>query len=125
MNKRSEEFAAYKRKIEEKEACPNILVRLNKEKNRLQEEDWEELLLMVDIVSPDFSCHLLEVHPLFSKNDLRFCCLIKLGYSLSDLCILLGVQEEAISKRKARMRKHIDEGKKWKKGELEAYIKSF
>lgn len=125
LNKRSEEFAAYKRKIEEKEACPNILVRLNKEKNRLQEEDWEELLLMVDIVSPDFSCHLLEVHPLFSKNDLRFCCLIKLGYSLSDLCILLGVQEEAISKRKARMRKHIDEGKKWKKGELEAYIKSF
>ena len=80
---------------------------------------------MVDIASQDFSRRLLEVHPRFSENDLRFCCLIKLGCSLSDLCILLGVQEEAISKRKTRMRKHIDEGKKWKKGELEVYIKSF
>ena len=125
LSRRSEEFAEYKREIEEKESCPNILVRLDKEKKRLREEDWKELLLMVDIASQDFSRRLLEVHPRFSENDLRFCCLIKLGYSLSDLCILLGVQEEAISKRKTRMRKHIDEGKKWKKGELEVYIKSF
>lgn len=125
LNRQSEEFDTYKRKIEEKESCPNILVRLDKEKKRLQEDDWEELLLMMNQIFQDFSHHLLEAHPRLSENDLRFCCLIKLGYSLSDLCILLGVQEEAISKRKARMRKHINEDKKWKKGELEAYIKSF
>ena len=91
LSHRDEEFAVYKQKMEKKEACPNILVRLNKEKKRLQEEDWDELLLMVNIISSDFTRRLSGLYPTLSENDIRFCCLLRLGYMLSDLCTFLGV----------------------------------
>ena len=125
LSQRDEEFAIYKQKMEKREADPNILVRLNKEKTLLQEDDWEELRIMVNVISPDFTHHLLDSCPKLSESDVRFCSLIKLGYTLPDLCILLGVQEEAVAKRKSRIKKRIDEGKKWKKGEFDAYLKSF
>ena len=125
LSQRDEEFAIYKQKMEKREVDPNILVRLNKEKTLLQEDDWEELRIMVNVISPDFTHHLLDSCPKLSESDVRFCSLIKLGYTLPDLCILLGVQEEAVAKRKSRIKKRIDEGKKWKKGEFDAYIRSF
>lgn len=125
LSQRDEEFAKYRRKMEKKEAYPNILVRLNKEKKLLQEDDWEELRLMVNAVSQDFTRHLLDNCPRLSESDVRFCYLIKLGYTLPDLCVLLGIQEDGVSKRKYRIKKRIDKSKKWKKGELDAYIRSF
>lgn len=125
LSQRDEEFAAYKKNMEKKETIPNILVRLNKEKDVLQENDWEELELMVNVVAQDFNHRLLKNYPMLSINDIRFCSLIKLGYTLTDISVFLGVQEEAVLKRKQRIKKRIDVSKKWKKGEFDAYIKSF
>ena len=125
LRQQNEEFLLYKNRMEAKVRYTNILIRLKKEKWTLLSEDWDELYLMLNTFSDDFVNRLVKTFPQLSENDVRICCLIRINYPLTDMIELLQVQEEAIIKRKQRIRNHMDRCKKWKKGELDTFIRSF
>ena len=126
LNQQSSEFATYKKMIEAKnEYHPNVLVRLSKEKWILQSMDWEELCVMLNAFSRDFVKRLKNTYPQLTETDIHIACLIRLGYAQTDIAELLGVEEETVKKSKQRLRTRIDMHKKWCRGELESFLRSF
>ena len=126
LNQQGSEYTAYKKMIESKiEHHPNILVRLNKEKWILQPMDWEELYVMLNTFSQNFLKRLKSSYSQMTETDCHIACLIRLGYTQTDLAKLLGVEEETVKKSKQRLRMRIDKHKKWYRGELESFLRSF
>ena len=126
LNQQSSEYATYKKMMETKnEYHPNVLLRLSKEKWILQPMDWEELCVMLNAFSRDFVKRLKNTYLQLTETDIHIACLIRLGYTQTDIAELLGVEEETVKKSKQRLRTRIDRHKKWCRGELESFLRSF
>ena len=115
----------YKKTLEAREACPNILVRLKRKLFYLTDEDWEEMIVMIDVLFSRFSEKLMKKHPGLTKDDLRYCCLIKLGYSISEISVMMAIQPTTVSTRKQRIKKHLDISTVQSTENMENYIKTF
>ena len=89
----------------------------------MTDDDWEELVVMVDVIFNQFSERLMEKHPGLTKDDLRYCCLIKLGYSISEISTMMAIQPTTVSTRKQRIKKHLDISTVQNTESMEKYIK--
>ena len=107
-----------------KENIPDILTRIKKTA-RIEESEWPELIAHIDALHCQFSARLKKAYPELTDADIRLCCLIKLGYERKDQIALLALNEDSFDKRKQRIRKRIGKDKKWEKGELDSFIRSF
>ena len=122
---KKEDVLKYQKTLEDRESCSNILVRLKRKLFYLTDDDWEELVVMVDVIFNQFSERLMEKHPGLTKDDLRYCCLIKLGYSISEISVMMAIQPTTVSTRKQRIKKHLDISTVQNTENMENYIKNF
>ena len=124
LNHRNDQIQQYEKIMERKENIPDILTRIKKTA-RIEESEWPELIAHIDALHCQFSARLKKAYPELTDADIRLCCLIKLGYERKDQIALLALNEDSFDKRKQRLRKRIDKNKKWGKGELDSFIRSF
>ena len=124
LNHRNDQIQQYEKIMERKENIPDILTRIKKTA-RIEESEWPELIAHIDALHCQFSARLKKAYPELTDADIRLCCLIKLGYERKDQIALLALNEDSFDKRKQRLRKRIDKNKKWEKGELDSFIRSF
>ena len=124
LNHRNDQIQQYEKIIKRKENIPDILTRIKKT-NRIEEIEWPELIAHIDALHCQFSARLKKAYPELTDTDIRLCSLIKLGYDRKEQIELLALNEDSFYKRKQRLRKRIDKNKKWEKGELDSFIRSF
>ncbi len=74
-------------------------------KIHLEEPDWSELICTVDELFGGFASRLAKEYPDLSKEDVGFCCLIKINVSMQDLADIYCISKAGITKRKTRMKK--------------------
>lgn len=75
------------------------------ERIRLDELDWKELTKTVDELFTGFVTRLTNDYPELSKDDVAFCCLLKINVSMQDLADIYCISKAGITKKKTRMKK--------------------
>ena len=123
-NKKISTLEEQKLHVVEKEYVP-ILFKMQRETFYLKEKDWDELYVLLDLLFNQFVKRLSNQYPQLKIKDIKLCCLLKLGYSNSEIAEFLSVQEDAIIKRKQRLTNKIGYNQSWKNGEIKDYMKNF
>lgn len=72
---------------------------------RLDEPDWKELTNTVDELFNHFATRLTHDYPELNKEDVAFCCLVKINVSMQDLADIYCISKAGITKKKTRMKK--------------------
>ncbi len=121
LKQKDEKIEHYEEAIKQKENTPDIFTRI-KQKRKIEEKDWPELISNIDALHQQFSERLRKTYPQLLESDVRLCCLIKLGYTRQEQIILLTITEDNLDKRKQRLKKRLDNNRKWRKGDLEEII---
>ena len=124
LKQKDEKIAHYEEAIKQKENTTDIFTRI-KQTRKIEEKDWPELISNTDALHQQFSERLRKTYPQLLESDIRLCCLIKLGYTRKEQIILLTITEDNLDKRKQRLKKRLDNNRKWRKGDLEDIINSF
>ena len=70
----------------------------------LLEDDWKEIVLIVNDSYDHFAERLQANFPLLTEKDIRFCCLVKINVTLKDLSDIYCVSKSAITKKKFRIK---------------------
>lgn len=104
LTKQKEITLLYKKREEEREACPNIFVRIRNIPRYLSNEDWVEIMVMMDLLHGNFTNRLVKKHPHLTKDDLRYCCLLKCDYSHSEIGTFLNVLPDTVTRRIQRLK---------------------
>ena len=81
---------------------------------RFSNEDWDAIVKNTDAAFNHFSTRLIKAFPELKKDDILFCCLIKMKLGLSTLSSVYSLSKDAISKRKERIKKNkmkIEDGR--------------
>ena len=81
---------------------------------RLTDDDWDSIVKNTDAAFNHFSTRLANTFPELKKDEILFCCLIKMKLGLSTLSSVYSLSKDGISKRKERIKKNkmrIEEGK--------------
>ncbi len=84
-----------------------LMQRLRKEPKFLSEEDWEKLKTVTDRVYNNFTVRLHEHCPQLTEVYIRYCILIKLGFTVSQIGILMAVAPSSVSLQKSRIKKRL------------------
>ena len=86
-----------------------LMQRLRREPKFLGEEDWEKLKAVTDRVYNGFIIRLHEHCPQLSEVYIRYCVLIKLGFTVSQIGILMAVAPSSVSQQKSRIKKRLQQ----------------
>lgn len=81
---------------------------------RFSNEDLDAIVKNTDAAFNHFSTRLIKAFPELKKDDILFCCLIKMKLGLSTLSSVYSLSKDAISKRKERIKKNkmkIEDGR--------------
>ncbi|BEH00229.1 hypothetical protein [Bacteroides sedimenti] len=81
---------------------------------RLTEEDWDSIVKNTDAAFNHFSVRLTKAYPELKREEILFCCLIKMKLGLTTLSSVYSLSKDAISKRKERIKKNkmkIEDGR--------------
>ena len=73
----------------------------------LDDSEWEKLKAVVDGVYKDFTVRLHERFPQLSEVYIRYCILIKLRFTVSQIAILMAVAPSSVSQQKSRIKKRL------------------
>lgn len=101
-----------------------MLSRIKKTK-KLTEQDWKNILVITQAIHDNFIDNFTGENPQLKKDDIKVCCLLKVGFTKKDIIELLDLSEDAMNKRMQRLKARMSIKKKWKKNELEQYISDF
>lgn len=90
----------------------------------LTEQERFDLIAAIDSCFDQFATRLHNQYPVLSQEDICICCLLRMGVSNYNIVILLNTNDEALKKRKYRIKREkiglIQEGLS-----LETYLISF
>ena len=84
-----------------------LMQRLRKEPKFLDDSEWEKLKAVVDRVYKGFTFRLHERFPQLSEVYIRYCILIKLRFTVSQIAILMAVAPSSVSQQKSRIKKRL------------------
>ena len=84
-----------------------LMQRLRKEPKFLDDSEWEKLKAVVDDVYKDFTVRLHERFPQLSEVYIRYCILIKLRFTVSQIAILMAVAPSSVFQQKSRIKKRL------------------
>lgn len=76
--------------------------------NLSAEGDWEEFKLRFNEVNKDFFSKIEDLHPDLTKNDLRMCAYLLMGFKSKDLERILNISPDGIKKQRSRLRKRLN-----------------
>ena len=72
-----------------------------------QDKKWEQVFRDMELQDASFFNNLLQKHPKLTKEDIRFCVLILLDYSYSEIATCLNLSESTIGQKKKRLAKKM------------------
>lgn len=85
-----------------------LVAELRSKPRFLQPEDFARIATLVNKIYPHFTEErLTEAFPNLTELDQQLCCLIKLGFSVSQIAVFMAVSPTSVSQQKSRMKKRI------------------
>lgn len=87
----------------------NLLVILKQQATPLKPEEWTILLDLVDLLYDKFYSRLRKVHPALTPDQLKYCCLFRLSFSISEIAVIMNVRPETVSRQKLRIKKNMED----------------
>lgn len=84
-----------------------LVAELRSKPRFLQPEDFAQIATLVNKIYPHFTERLTEAFPNLTELDQQLCCLIKLGFSVSQIAVFMAVSPTSVSQQKSRMKKRI------------------
>lgn len=84
-----------------------LVAELRSKPRFLQPEDFAQIAILVNKIYPHFTERLTEAFPNLTELDQQLCCLIKLGFSVSQIAVFMAVSPTSVSQQKSRMKKRI------------------
>ena len=70
----------------------------------LSDDDWEDIVQNADIIFDNFTRRLQQHYPALNKEDLRYCCMVKMQLSQVELSQSMHLEKDSVKKRLKRIR---------------------
>lgn len=70
----------------------------------LSDDDWEDIVVNADIIFDGFTKRLQKAYPALNKDDLRYCCMVKMQLSQSEMSQIMHLEKDSVKKRLKRIR---------------------
>lgn len=70
----------------------------------LSDDDWEDIVQNADIIFDNFTRRLQQHYPALNKEDLRYCCMVKMQLSQLEMSQIMDLEKDSVKKRLKRIR---------------------
>lgn len=70
----------------------------------LSDEDWDDIVQNADTVFDGFTRRLQQRYPALNKDDLRYCCMVKMQLSQQEMAQVMHLEKDSVKKRLKRIR---------------------
>jgi tetratricopeptide (TPR) repeat protein len=70
----------------------------------LSDDDWEDIVQNADIIFDNFTRRLQQHYPALNKEDLRYCCMVKMQLSQLEMPQIMHMEKDSVKKRLKRIR---------------------
>ncbi|RHF75424.1 hypothetical protein DW668_10100 [Bacteroides stercoris] len=70
----------------------------------LSDDDWEDIVQNADIIFDNFTRRLQQHYPALNKEDLRYCCMVKMQLSQLEMSQIMHMEKDSVKKRLKRIR---------------------
>lgn len=70
----------------------------------LSDDDWEYIVQNADIIFDNFTRRLQQHYPALNKEDLRYCCMVKMQLSQLEMSQIMHLEKDSVKKRLKRIR---------------------
>lgn len=70
----------------------------------LSDDDWEDIVQYADIIFDNFTRRLQQHYPALNKEDLRYCCMVKMQLSQLEMSQIMHLEKDSVKKRLKRIR---------------------
>lgn len=70
----------------------------------LSDDDWEVIVQNADIIFDNFTRRLQQHYPALNKEDLRYCCMVKMQLSQLEMSQIMHLEKDSVKKRLKRIR---------------------
>lgn len=84
-----------------------ILNKLKYSPQFIKEEQWPSITNTINVLYNNYAVRLQAEYPIFTGEDIRYCCLIELRLSTSNIGTLMAVSSTSVSKRKQRIKEKM------------------
>lgn len=71
---------------------------------RLSDADWEVIFGHADAIFDGFTQRLREAYPVLNEEDIRYCCMVKMQLSHSEIARIVCLEKDSVKKRIRRIR---------------------
>lgn len=73
----------------------------------LSDDDWEDIVQNADIIFDNFTRRLQQHYPALNKEDLRYCCMVKMQLSQLEMSQIMHLEKDSVKKRLKRIRESV------------------
>lgn len=70
----------------------------------LSDDDWEDIVQNADIIFDNFTRRLQQHYPALNKEDLRYCCMVKMQLPQLEMSQIMHLEKDSVKKRLKRIR---------------------
>lgn len=70
----------------------------------LSDDDWEDIVQNAAIIFDNFTRRLQQHYPALNKEDLRYCCMVKMQLSQLEMSQIMHLEKDSVKKRLKRIR---------------------
>lgn len=70
----------------------------------LSDDDWEDIVQNADIIFDNFTRRLQQHYLALNKEDLRYCCMVKMQLSQLEMSQIMHLEKDSVKKRLKRIR---------------------
>lgn len=70
----------------------------------LSDDDWDDIVRDADLIFDGFTKRLQQIYPLLNKEDLRYCYMVKMQLSQSEMSQIMHLEKDSVKKRLKRIR---------------------
>lgn len=78
--------------------------RIVQEIEKGSDDDWEDIVQNADIIFDNFTRRLQQHYPALNKEDLRYCCMVKMQLSQLEMSQIMHLEKDSVKKRLKRIR---------------------
>ncbi len=89
----------------------------------LSDKDWEVITENADAIFNRFTIRLLQEYPNLNKEDLRYCCMVKMQLSQQEIAQIMHLEKDSVKKRLKRIR--VDKMGSGSGVTLEEFLRNF
>lgn len=111
IEKYEELLKSSSKKLDEQLPYFDKLKDLKEHPKYLKDADWSLIINWTNLQYHQFYTRLEKDFPDFSELDKRYCCLIKMGFSSSQIAVFANSLPESVSKQKQRIKQRIKKSK--------------